>query len=271
MNDNNLLKQQLQKQEKLSALGLMCAGIVHEIQNPLNFVINFSKLSASLLDDLSSLLGECEGSMTDDMKDEAADIMDSLKQNLAIISDNGQRATDIVQSILMLSRGKEDEYVRADVCKIVKEYVWLAYHAMRANHSEFNVTIHEHYDDNVPLAEVVPQEISRAVINLMNNACYAVWSKAKEHADYSPEINVTVSATDGLLSVSIADNGVGMSQEVQRQLYDEFFTTKPIGEGTGLGMGITRRIIEDKHHGTLSFSSVLGEGSTFYFSIPLNP
>ena len=269
MNYHDHLKQQLQKQEKLAALGMMCAGIAHEIQNPLNFVINFSKMSNSLLNDLNEVLKPyCDG-MTDDDRLDMEDILHSLKQNLTLIAENGERATSIIQGILLLSRGKEDEYVLTDVRKIVKEYVWLSYHAMRANHAGFNVSIHENYDESVPMSMVVPQDISRAVLNIMNNACYAVWKKSQETTEFSPVIDVNVSANDGNISVCITDNGVGMDDEVKQHLFDDFFTTKPIGEGTGLGMGITRYIIEEKHGGTLSFSTAEGQGSSFTIFIPV--
>jgi signal transduction histidine kinase len=154
----------------------------------------------------------------------------------------------------------------------VKEYVWLSYHAMRANQKGFNVTIREDYQEGLPQMMVIPQDLSRAVLNLMNNACYAAWKRAQQATgDYKPEVNVKVEAADGQLHIAIADNGVGMSDEVKQRLYENFFTTKPVGEGTGLGMGIIRDIVENKHQGTVTFESTEGVGSCFTITIPMRP
>ena len=275
MNEIEQLKEQLRKQEKLASLGMLCAGIAHEIQNPLNFVINFSKMSERLISDLNDLLEENVESLTEADRDDMADIMDDLRQNMAQIAENGERAVSIIQGILLVARGKENEFVQTDVCKLVKQYVWMAYHAMRANHPDFNVSIHEEYDSSIPPMSVIPQDLSRAVLNVMSNACYAVWQRAndkeqekREEEEYKPEINVGVKATDGSLLISIADNGMGMTDEVKERLFENFFTTKPIGQGTGLGMAITRDIIEQKHGGKLSFTSTLHKGTTFTFTIP---
>ncbi len=265
------LKQQLQQQEKMASLGLLSAGIAHEIQNPLNFVINFSKMSEKQLKDLVEIVEDNAEQMKPDDREELDDIVSDLKENLQKIVEHGERAISIIQGILLVSRGKENEVLPTDVCKLVKEYVWLSYHAMRASRKGFNISIRENYQQGLPLAMVVPQDLSRAVLNLMNNACYAVWEKAQRNVEgYMPEVTVCVTAcgTDGI-EVSIADNGIGMSEEVQQKLYDNFFTTKPIGQGTGLGMGITREIIENKHGGRLSFSSEDGIGTTFTFVIPV--
>lgn len=158
----------------------------------------------------------------------------------------------------------------ADVCHIVKEYVRLSYHAMRANHQGFNVTLHEQYQEGMPPVTVIPQDLSRAVLNVMNNACYAVWQKSQTAADgYTPEISISVAMEGDHLIISIADNGEGMTDEVKQCLFENFFTTKPIGQGTGLGMSITRDIIENKHGGKVTFTSTLGEGTTFTFTIPI--
>ena len=166
-----------------------------------------------------------------------------------------------------------------DVPRLVKEYVWLSYHAMRANYKGFNISIGEDYQPGMPQAMVIPQDLSRAVLNLMNNACYAVWKKQQTAGtDYQPRIDVKVCmeepsqpSANPQITVSIADNGEGMTPDVQQRLYENFFTTKPVGEGTGLGMAITRDIIENKHHGCLTFQTKQGEGTSFTFTIPLTP
>ena len=263
------LKEQLKKQEKLASLGLLSAGIAHEIQNPLNFVINFSKMSDKLLADLTEIVEDNKDKLPDADREEMEDIMTDLKENMQKIVEHGERAIGIIQGILLVSRGKENEFRPTDICKLVKEYVWLSYHAMRANHKGFNLAIHEAYDTTMPQMTVIPQDLSRAVLNVMNNACYAVWHKSQAATDdYSPEINIKVVKEDGHLVISIADNGEGMTDDVKQHLYENFFTTKPVGMGTGLGMSITRDIIENKHGGKMSFTSTLGEGSAFTFTIP---
>ena len=230
------LQQQLKQQEKLASLGMLSAGIAHEIQNPLNFVINFSKMSEKLLKDLTEIVEDNEENISADDREEVEDIVADLKENMAKIVEHGERAISIIQGILLVSRGKEGEFIPSDINHIVKEYVWLAYHALRANHKGFNITIHESYQDGLPQMMVIPQDISRA---------------------------------EGLLEIAIQDNGVGISDEVKEHLYENFFTTKPVGQGTGLGMGITRDIVENRHHGKLTFESEIGKGTCFTIIIPV--
>ena len=264
------LQQQLKQQEKLASLGMLSAGIAHEIQNPLNFVINFSKMSDKLLKDLTEIVEENEDSFPEEDREEVEDIVADLKENMAKIVEHGERAISIIQGILLVSRGKENEFLPSDVSHIVKEYVWLSYHAMRANHKNFNISIHEEYQEGLPQVMVIPQDLSRAVLNLMNNACYTVWKKAQSAGEeYTPTISVKVTSTDGEITIAISDNGEGMSEEVKQKLYENFFTTKPVGQGTGLGMAIVKDIVENKHHGTLAFDSKEGQGTTFYITIPI--
>ena len=187
------LQDQLRQQEKMATLGLLTAGIVHEIRNPLNFVINFSKLSGDLIKDLEEDIEANTADIDGDDVEDIRDIMESLKENLQKIKEHGDRAISIIQNILLYSRGKEDEFIPTDVCKLVKEYVWLSYHAMRANLKNFNISILEDYGKDIPMMSVVPQDLSRAVLNVMNNACYAVWDKAQNgDADYKPTVSVKV-------------------------------------------------------------------------------
>lgn len=264
------LQDQLKQQEKMATLGLLTAGIVHEIRNPLNFVINFSKLSGNLIKDLEEDLEENEKNIDDDDWDDIRDIMDNLNENLQKIKEHGDRAISIIQNILLYSRGKEDEFIPTDICKLVKEYVGLSYHAMRANLKNFNISIVEDYEKDLPLISVLPQDLSRAVLNVMNNACYAVWDKTqKSDAGYKPMVSVKVARQAGNLVISVTDNGVGMNSEVKQRLFETFFTTKPTGQGTGLGMFITRNIIEEKLHGRIEFDSEEGKYTTFSLIIPV--
>ena len=268
--DIETLRQQLKQQEKLASLGMLSAGIAHEIQNPLNFVINFSKMSTKLLSDLNDIMEDNEEKLSDDDRQEVEDIISDLKDNMGKIVEHGERAISIIHDILLVSRGKQDEYIPTDISKIVKEFFWLSFHAMRANHKDFHITVHEHYDAGIPEMKVIPQDLSRAVINVTNNAFYAVWKKSQSSPEgYNPEVSVSVGFNDAEVYITIADNGEGMTDEVKQRLYENFFTTKPAGQGTGLGMGITRDIIENKHQGKITFESVEGEGSKFVFILPV--
>jgi len=263
------LKQQLKQQEKLASLGMLSAGIAHEIQNPLNFVINFSKMSEKLLSDLAEIVEDNEDKLSEDDREDVEDIVTDLKENMARIVEHGERAISIIQGILLVSRGKENEFLPTDINHLVKEYVWLSYHAMRAKDKRFNIAIHEDYQESMPQVMVIPQDLSRAILNLMNNACYAVFKRSQtEGENYKPTIDVKTAISGEQLVISIRDNGEGMTDEVKERLYENFFTTKPIGMGTGLGMGITRDIVENKHDGKLSFKSTAGEGTCFTISIP---
>lgn len=265
------LKKQASQQEKMASLGLLSAGIAHEIQNPLNFVINFSKLSCKLLQDMEDILDELHGQLSSEADEELREIMSDLQGNMFKIEENGNRASSIVRGILLYSRGKDDEFIPTDLAQLTKEYVWLSYHAVRANNKSFNVTIREDYEVGLPLVKVVPQDFSRAVLNLMNNACYAVFSKAKgiSETPYIPTIQISLKRQQDQILLSIEDNGMGITQDVKEKLFTPFFTTKPIGEGTGLGLSITKSIIEQKHGGKVEVESLLGEFTRFTIIIPI--
>ena len=265
------LRKQISQQEKMASLGLLSAGIAHEIQNPLNFVINFSKVSQKLLKDMQEVLDELGDALPEDSVEEIKEIMSDLEGNMNKIEENGNRASGIVRGILLYSRGKDDEYIPTDLHQLTKEYVWLSYHAVKANNKSFNVAIQEEYAVDLPLVKVIPQDFSRAILNLMNNACYAVFSKSKEIADatYQPTIRVCLKKEGDRINLSIEDIGQGISEETKKKLYTPFFTTKPIGEGTGLGLSITKSIIEQKHNGTIGMDSRPGEYTRFTISIPI--
>lgn len=265
-----ILQQQLHTQEKMASLGFLSAGIAHEIQNPLNFVINFSKMSTKLADDLAEIVDDCAEKLDDDDAADLEDIAADLKENMQKIKEHGERAISIIRGILLQSRGKEGEFLPTDVKNLVHEYIWLSYHAMRANDKSFNISIHEEYPETMPMVMVIPQDLSRAVLNVINNACYTVKDRAShENESYTPTISVKVSFNDNILRIDMTDNGMGMSEEVKGKLFKTFFTTKPIGQGTGLGMSITHNIIVNEHKGELLVDSQEGVGTTFSFVIPV--
>ena len=246
--------------QKMASLGMLVAGIAHEVQNPLNFVINFSKMNQSLLKDLK----DC------DDPEEIQEIIADLEENSRKIQEHGERAISIIRSILLQSRGKENEFLPTRVDRLVHEYVWLSYHAMRANDKGFNVCIHEDYPENMPQVMVIPQDLCRAVLNVMNNACYTVHEKAEQQgADYTPTIDTKVTLEGETLRISLHDNGKGIPAEVREKMFHSIVTTKPVGQGTGLGMNITWDIIVNKHGGTIEVDTVPEEGTTFTFVIPV--
>ena len=271
------LRMQVSSLEKLSSLGMLSAGIAHEIQNPLNFVINFSKLSAKLVEDLQDIVAEEQELLSPEAKqriselnEELDEIVNDLHGNLQKIEEHGNRAISIIRGILLYSRGKENEFIPTDLAKLVKEYVWLSYHSMRANYKGFNLTIREEYATDLPLQRIVPQDFSRAVLNLMNNACYAVYNKSKCSAvGFEPVISVTLRREEDQVCLQIEDNGTGMPATVKEQIFKPFYTTKPAGEGTGLGLSITRTIIEEKHKGTIQVDSEEGKFTRFTIRIPV--
>ncbi len=265
------LRKQVSQQEKMASLGLLSAGIAHEIQNPLNFVINFSKLSCKLLQDMEEVLDELNDKLPADADEEFREIMEDLKGNMIKIEENGNRASSVIRGILLYSRGKDDEYIPTNLCQLTKEYVWLSYHAVRANNKSFNVAIEEEYDETLQLVKVIPQDFSRAVLNLMNNACYAVFNKSKGATEtpYRPTIKVSLKKDRDKACLTIEDNGSGITEEVKKKLYTPFFTTKPLGEGTGLGLSITKSIIEQKHNGTIEMESQPNEFTRFTITIPI--
>ena len=265
------LEDQISKQDKLASLGMLSAGIAHEIQNPLNFVINFSKLSSKLLQDMQQVLDEVNKLIPEESKEELTEIMEDLHGNMIKIEENGNRASSIVRGILLHSRGKDD-FILTDLQQLVHEYVWLSYHAVRANNKSFNVTIQENYETDIPQLNIIPQDLSRAVINLMNNACYAVFAKAKKASDtpYQPIIKINVWKEEDEVKIQIEDNGTGMPDEVLEKLFTPFYTTKPVGEGTGLGLSLTKSIIENKHKGKIDVETSDGEYTRFIISLPIS-
>ena len=272
--DQNIetLRDQLQVQEKMASIGLLTAGIAHEVQNPLNFVINFSKLSAGLVTDLTDLLDKYKDRMDEDDLIDATDIIADLRGNLDKIQEHGDRALSIIRGILLQSRGKAGEFLPTDLPALIHEYVWLGYHAMRANDKTFNVTIHETYPEYMPQVMVIPQDYSRAVLNVVNNAYYTVHERSRtEGAAYTPTLDISAAFTpnsdgrEGVFRLDIRDNGMGMGDETKARLFENFYSTKPQGQGTGLGMGITHNIITRLHKGEIHVESSLGLGTTFTF------
>lgn len=266
------LQQQLEQQSKMAELGFLSAGIAHEVQNPLNFVINFSQLSAKLLDTMDEVVQEIQEKPTADALEDLQSLAKMLRENLSKITEHGHRASSVARNVLLLSRGKAGEKLPTDVNQLVQEYVRLAYHSMRAKDHRFNIRLQENYQQEMPKCMLVTQDISRVVLNLVNNAFYAVCEQAALTTDatYTPTIQIETRINDfKQLCISIGDNGTGMTSEVQEKLFKTVFTTKPVGKGTGLGLGIVHRIVCEEHGGQIQVESAVGKGTTFFILLPL--
>ena len=278
--DLSTTREQLLQKEKLASIGQLAAGIAHEIKNPLNFVNNFSDVSLELVSEMREELlqntknGSSEEhhetpSVTKAEQDLIFEILDDIESNLKKIHEHGKRANSIVKSMLLHSRGKSGEPMPTNLNNIIDEYVKLAYHGMRAADSTFNVEIKTDFDNQIPLMDLIPQDISRAFLNIINNAMYAANEHLKTKPGHKPMIQVSTKKQNGCVEVRIRDNGVGIPDDIREQIFQPFFTTKPSGEGTGLGLSMTYDIIK-VHNGTLSIDSKVNEFTEFLITLPLN-
>ena len=265
------MQQQIVMQEKLASLGSLTAGIAHEIKNPLNFVNNFGDLSVELIGELKEELEDLKSSIGEDNYEEVEEIMTMLVQNISKIVEHGKRADSIVKGMLMHSRGKSGEFSEVEFNDVINEYVGLAYHGLRAKDSNFNATFIKNYSENLPNLSIVRQNFGRVILNLVNNACYSTIKKKEKFGDsYEPTITVTTENTGTHVVVKIKDNGLGIPDELVQKVFNPFFTTKPTGEGTGLGLSLSYDIITQEHNGEFSVSSVEDEFAEFTIKIPVN-
>jgi signal transduction histidine kinase/ligand-binding sensor domain-containing protein len=260
---------QLVQSEKLASLGALIAGIAHEIQNPLNFVNNFSSLSADLTDELSGFLADIKNVLPEDKYADVEEIVGMLKGNVKKINDHGKRAESIVKGMLQHSRGKTGEYEQVEINNMVSEYVNLAYHGMRAKDKNFNTSIKTHLDPEVGKASIIPQDLSRVILNIVNNSCYALDEKIKKHLPgFSPEVVVSTKKINDKIEIRIRDNGTGIPDHVREKIFNPFFTTKPTGQGTGLGLSMSFDIVTQIHKGKLEVQSSEGVFTEFIITIP---
>ena len=248
---------QLIHAEKMASLGELTAGIAHEIKNPLNFVNNFSEVSNELVDEIKELLQK-ENNV------EGLEIVKDLKQNLEKINQHGKRADSIVKGMLLHSRGTSGEKTLTDINELLDQYVNLAYHGLRAQNKEFNISIEKDYDNSIEKINVVPQDISRVFLNIINNACYAAFEKKKRSGnDFSPTLKVSAKRLNGKVEIRIGDNGNGIPKDILDKIFQPFFTTKPTGEGTGLGLSLSYDIVTKVHGGELRVETKEGIGTEF--------
>ncbi len=253
---------QLIQSEKLASLGELTAGIAHEIQNPLNFVNNFAEVSAEMIGEMEE---ELEKGDTQEAKAIAAD----LKQNLQRINHHGQRASSIVKGMLEHSRTSTGVKEPTDLNVLADEYLRLAYHGLKAKDNSFNATLETHFDHELPLVSVIPQDIGRVLLNLINNAFYTVNEKAKLGIEgYEPTVKVSSCIVGDWVEIRVKDNGNGISESIREKIFQPFFTTKPTGQGTGLGLSLAYDIVVKGHGGTLEVESTAGQGTEFLIQLP---
>lgn len=252
---------QLIQSEKMASLGELAAGIAHEIQNPLNFVNNFSDLNRELL-------GEMKEEISSGHYEEAKEIADGVIQNEEKISHHGKRADGIVKGILQHSRGGSGIRENTKINMLVDEYLKLAYHGLRAREDRLEIELETDYDAHAGEIEVIPQDIGRVLINLFNNAFYSMNERAKLQQDHIPVLRVSTARAGQKIFISIEDNGTGIPQHIIEKMFQPFFTTKPTGQGTGLGLSLSYDIIK-AYGGQIKVESKEGKGSKFIIGLPV--
>jgi signal transduction histidine kinase len=253
---------QLIQSEKMASLGELTAGIAHEIQNPLNFINNFSDVSNELIDEMKEEFKKGD-------IDQGFAIADDIKQNLEKINHHGKRADGIVKGMLQHSRSSSGIKEPTDINKLADEYLRLAYHGLRAKDKSFNATMKTDYDATIGTINIIPQDMGRVILNLITNAFYVVDEKKKQMGgDYEPTVSVRTKKIDNTVLIAIKDNGNGIQQKVLDKIFQPFFTTKPTGQGTGLGLSLSYDIVK-AHGGELKVETKEGEGSVFSIHLPI--
>lgn len=261
-------QKQLMEQESMANLGNLTAGITHEIRNPLNFITNFAAVGVELLEDLRQVLNRYQKTMGEDF-DEVMTMIDDLANNNAIIQKQGARAENIVRAMLRVSRNAKDKPRPTNLNQLLDEDINLAYHG-QSKKNGFAVTIHREFSDQVGEVEMVARNISRVFLNLINNAFYAL-AERKQNSDdtYQPEIRVRTRREDDAVIIDFCDNGSGIEANILETVFTPFFTTKPTGEGTGIGLAMSKEIIEKEHSGKLLVTSQPNVSTTFTICLPL--
>jgi two-component system NtrC family sensor kinase len=257
--------------QKLASLGQLTAGIAHEIKNPLNFVNNFSALSKELVDELSAALKPVV--LDDKKREELDELTQMLKGNLEKVVQHGKRADSIVKNMLLHSREGSGEHRPADINALLDESLNLAYHGARAEISGFNITLQRDFDASAGAIELFPQEITRAFLNLISNGFYAATKRKTENGDlnFEPVLSAATKNLGSSVEIRIRDNGAGIPPEVKEKIFNPFFTTKPAGEGTGLGLSMSHDIIVKQHGGRIDVETELGQFTEFRIVLPRTP
>jgi signal transduction histidine kinase len=263
LSDLQATQQQLIHAEKMASLGELTAGIAHEIQNPLNFVNNFSEVSRELLEEM---IDELKNGDTEEVDAIAQDVI----QNLEKILHHGKRADSIVKGMLQHSRTGEGKKEPTDVNALADEYLRLAYHGLRAKDKSFNATMETDFDGSLGKVNLVPQDIGRVLLNLLTNAFHAVNEQKQQAPDsYEPTVWVQTKRLGTSLHIAVRDNGGGIPEAIRNKIFQPFFTTKPTGEGTGLGLSMSYDIINKGHGGDIKMETTEGEGTVFEIVLPI--
>jgi two-component system, NtrC family, sensor kinase len=253
--------------QKMAALGQLTAGIAHEIKNPLNFINNFSALSVELIDELRQTLGGIP--LDSKLRTEISEIADMLQSNLDKVVQHGKRADSIVKNMLLHSRQGSGEHRSIDINAIANEGLNLAYHGARAENPSFNITVHRNFDPAVGVVDGYPQEITRVLLNLISNGFYAATKRKAEAGDgFEPTLTATTKNLGDKVEIRIRDNGAGIPTEIKEKIFNPFFTTKPPGEGTGLGLSMSHDIIVKQHGGIIDVDTAPGAFTEFRIVLP---
>ncbi len=267
LDDLRTAQDRLVQTEKLASLGQLTAGIAHEIKNPLNFVNNFSALSAELVGEISDAVAKA--TLDKKTRDEIDELAQMLTSNLEKVVEHGKRADSIVKNMLLHSREGSGEHRPADINAIVDESLNLAYHGARAEKAGFNIAFQRNLDPSVGMVDVYPQEITRVLLNLISNGFYAATRRKAEAGDgFEPMLSATTRNLGDQVEIRIRDNGTGIPEEVKEKIFNPFFTTKPSGEGTGLGLSISHDIIVKQHGGSIAVGTELGSFTEFVITLP---
>ena len=268
LEDLRTAQDRLVQTEKLASLGQLTAGIAHEIKNPLNFVNNFSSVSVELIDELREALGGAH--LNSKLRAEISEIADTLQGNLDKVVQHGKRADAIVKNMLLHSRQGSGEHRPVDINALVEESLNLAYHGARAEKQGFNITLEKSFDPAAGEVDLFPQEITRALLNLISNGFYAATKRKAEAngGEYEPTLAAATKNLGNSVEIRIRDNGTGIPPEVKEKLFSPFFTTKPAGEGTELGLSISHDIIVKQHGGSIEVNTQPGEFTEFRIVLP---
>jgi signal transduction histidine kinase len=268
LEDLRTAQDRLVQTEKLASLGQLTAGIAHEIKNPLNFINNFSALSAELIDELDETLAPAP--LDQKMRSNVGELTQILKSNLEKVVQHGKRADSIVKNMLLHSREGSGEQRPADINALLDESLNLAYHGARAEKPGFNITLQRDLDPDAGMIELFPQEITRAFLNLISNGFYAATMRKKEidEQSFEPMLSARTKNLGGKIEIRIRDNGAGIPKEVKEKIFNPFFTTKPAGEGTGLGLSMSHDIVVKQHGGTIDVDTEPGLFTEFIITLP---
>jgi two-component system NtrC family sensor kinase len=267
LDDLRAAQDRLVQTEKLASLGQLTAGIAHEIKNPLNFVNNFSALSAELVDEMDGAL-EAAG-LKDEKRGELDEIRKLLKSNLEKVVQHGKRADSIVKNMLLHSRSGSGERRPVKINAIIDESLNLAYHGARAEKQGFNITLERDFDPSAGIADVYPQEITRVLLNLVSNGFYAATKRATEAGNgFEPRLKAATKSLGDMVEIRIRDNGMGIPPDIREKIFNPFFTTKPAGEGTGLGLSMSHDIVVKQHGGTIDIATEPGAFTEFIITLP---